>query len=181
MLEVNDRNLVERAQGGDVNAVGELYDRHHASIFRYVWSQVNDKHLAEDLTGEIFTRMVINLSSYQGETASFRAWLYRIARNLVIDHYRKERGREPLPLYEAEQIGSGRGNPGPVIEQQITAERLHAALANIDPVQKEVVTLRFLAGLSLKEVASALNKSVASVKALQHRGLKSLRMEMNQL
>lgn len=180
MLNSNDADLVKRAQGGDVNAVGELYDRHHESIFRYVQSRVGERNLAEDLTGEIFTRMVTSLPGYRLRGIPFRAWLYRIARNLVVDHYRKESGRLSVPLYHAESTGEAGGNPASIIEQKLTLERVQRVLARLDPSQQEVVVLRFLLGLSLREAALTLNKTVAAVKSLQHRGLKALRVALEQ-
>jgi RNA polymerase sigma-70 factor (ECF subfamily) len=174
-VELDESALVKRAQGGDVDAIGVLYDAHHQAIFRYVWSRVSDQQLAEDLTGEIFTRMVISLPGYRPTAVPFRAWLYRIARNLVVDHHRSQNGRVPTSLDVVENLSGESGQPGPIVEQQLTQERIRAALANIDPAQKEVVILRFLAGLSLAEVAQTLDKTVPAVKSLQHRGLTSLR------
>lgn len=181
MLAANDADLVARAQGGDVDAVGELYDAHHEHIFRYVWSRVRDKQLAEDLTGETFTRMVVNLASYRAMDVPFRAWLYRVARNLIVDHYRKEDGRSSLPLSYAESVSGGGSHPGPIVEQKLVLERVQEALAQIDPLQRDVIVLRFVAGLPLQEVALALDKTVAAVKSLQHRGLKSLRVALKQV
>lgn len=180
MLDSGDTALVRRAQGGDVSAIGELYDRHHERIFRYVWSRVNNKNLAEDLTGEIFTRMVSNLPDYRSVGLPFPAWLYRIAHNLIVDHYRKNSGRSPLPLDHAESLSGGRDNPDSIVEHNVTLERLRRALERLDQAQREVVVLRFLAGLSLQEVALALDKTVAAVKSLQHRGLAALRVELAQ-
>ena len=104
MLDSKDADLVRRAQAGDVAAVGDLYDRHHKAIFRYVQSRVHGKDLAEDLTGEIFTRMVANLPDYRPMGVPFRAWLYRIAHNLVVDHYRKEGGQVLVPLDHADGL-----------------------------------------------------------------------------
>ncbi len=174
-MELDDLALVEQAQGGDVDAVGALYDAHHQAIFRYVWSRVSDQQLAEDLTGEIFTRMVTSLSGYQPTAVPFRAWLYRIARNLVVDHHRSQNGRVLTSLDVVENLSGESGQPDPIVEQHLTQERIRAALAYIDPAQKEVVILRFLAGLSLVEVAQALDKTVPAVKSLQHRGLTALR------
>lgn len=174
-VESGDAELVKRAQEGDVDTIGELYDKHHQPIFRYVWSRVGDKHLAEDLTGEIFTRMVNGLPGYQPTSAPFRAWLYRIARNLIVDYHRHENGRSPAPLAHAENISSGDGRPDVVVEQRLTLEWIQEALAVIDPAQQEVIILRFIAGLPLREVALTLDKSVAAVKSLQHRGLNALR------
>ncbi len=180
MLGSSEASLVRRAQGGDVDAIGELYDRHHKHIFRYVWSRVHDNRAAEDLTGEIFTRMVISLADYRPMGVPFRAWLYRIAHNLVVDHYRKESGHVWVPLDHAENLSEEGNSPALIVERQLTAERVQRALAKLDPSQREVVVLRFLAGLSLREVALTLNKTVAAVKSLQHRGLVALRLALRQ-
>jgi RNA polymerase sigma-70 factor (ECF subfamily) len=163
-----------------VNAVGELYDRHHEDIFRYVWSRVGDNGSAEDLTGEVFTRMVASLPDYRPRGVPFRAWLYRIARNLVVDHYRKEKGLDLVPLNHAEGLRGDGSDPDLMAERQLTLERVQRALARLDPSQREVVELRFLVGLSLREVALTLDKTVAAVKSLQHRGLTSLRAALRQ-
>ena len=170
-----DNELVKRAQQGDSAAVGALYDRHHTPIFRFVWSRVSDQQTAEDLTGDVFTKMVTSLPGYKISDVPFRAWLYRIARNLVTDEYRKQTGKTAVSLQDVEtMIGLG-ANPDTVAEQNITLDRVQSALATIDPTQKEVVELRFLAGLSLQEVAETLDYSIAAVKSHQHRGLKALR------
>lgn len=173
-IDIDDVVLVERAQGGDVDAIGELYDAHHQPIFRYVWSRVGDQQLAEDLTGEIFTRMVTSLQNYRTGTVPFRAWLYRIARNLIIDHHRSENGRIPASLDVVENL-SGGGQPGPIVERLLTLEQIQAALSGIDPAQQEVIRLRFVAGLSLADAAQAVDKTIPAVKSLQHRGLAALR------
>ena len=180
MLEPSDADLVRCAHGGDVSAVGALYDRHHEPVFRYVWSRVRDNHLAEDLTGEIFTRMVVSLPDYCPTGVPFRSWLYRIAHNLVVDHYRKEGNRVLVPLYDAEEQGAEEDNPASIVERQLAVERVGRALARLDPTQREVVVLRFLVGLSLREAALALDKTVGAVKSLQHRGLVALRAALKQ-
>jgi RNA polymerase sigma-70 factor (ECF subfamily) len=174
-VEVDDAALIKRAQGGDVDAVGELYDVHHQPIFRYVWSRVGDQQLAEDLTGEIFTRMVISLSGYRSGDVPFRAWLYRIARNLIVDHHRSENGRFPTSLDVVENVSSGGSQPDPIVERILTLERVQAALTRIDPAQQEIIRLRFVAGLSLNEAAKTVGKTIPAVKSLQHRGLAALR------
>jgi RNA polymerase sigma-70 factor (ECF subfamily) len=176
----SDADLVRCAHGGDVNAVGQLYDRHHAHMFRYVWSRVHDRCLAEDLTGEIFTRMVVSLPGYRPTGVPFRSWLYRIAHNLVVDHYRKEGDHVLVPLSQARDLSREGSNPAAIAEHHLTVERVHRALDRLDPAQREVVVLRFLAGLSLREVALTLDKTVAAVKSLQHRGLVALRAGMKQ-
>lgn len=176
----SDAELVRRAQGGEVSAVGELYDRHHESIFRYVLVRVQDRGLAEDLTGEVFARMVSDLPGYRLRGAPFRAWLYRIAHSRVVDHYRKQKGRLPVSLDNAEGLSDPADNPASTVERKLTLERVQRALSGLDPSQREVVVLRFLVGLSLQEVAQTLGKTLAAVKSLQHRGLKALRVALKQ-
>jgi RNA polymerase sigma-70 factor (ECF subfamily) len=175
MPDSGDADLIRRAQGGNVNAVGELYDRHHTRIFKYVWSQVRDEHLAEDLTGEVFVRMVTGLPNYRLQKVPFQAWLYRIAHNLTVDHYRKASRRERVPLYHAEGQRDEENDPASIVERQLSVERVQRALDELDPTQGEVVVLRFLVGLSLREVALTLDKTVGAVKSLQYRGLVALR------
>ena len=179
MLDSSDVDLVRRAQAGDVNAVGELYDRHHEHIFRYVWLRVHDNRSAEDLTGEIFVRMVASLPDYRPTPVPFRAWLYRVAHNLVVDHFRRESGHVLVSLDLAEGLHGESDNPASIIERRLTLERVQRALAGLDPSQREVVILRFLVGLPLREVALALGKTVVAVKSLQHRGLMALRTALS--
>jgi RNA polymerase sigma-70 factor (ECF subfamily) len=173
-----DGDLVRRAQDGDVNAFGELYDLHHRRIFRYIWGRVRDEQAAEDLTGEVFTRMVVSLPGYRITGVPFQVWLYRIAHNLLVDHYRRGDQRVLVPLHHAEDLGMERSDPATIVERQLTVERVTDALGWLDPSQQEVIVLRFLGGLSLKEVASTLGKTVAAVKSLQHRGLAALRVAL---
>jgi RNA polymerase sigma factor (sigma-70 family) len=173
-----DIDLVKRAQDGDVNAFGELYDLHHRRIFRYIWGRVQDEQVAEDLTGEVLTRMVVSLPGYRVTGVPFQIWLFRIAHNLVVDHYRKGDRRVLVPLDHAEGLSMERSDPATIVEERLTMERVKGALARLDSSQQEVVVLRFLAGLSLKEAASTLGKTVAAVKSLQHRGLAALRVAL---
>jgi len=178
--DTSDVDLVRRAQGGDVEAVGELYDRHHTRIYRYLWSRVRDRHLAEDLAGEVFVRMVKDLPGYQPRGIPFQAWLYRIAHNLAVDHQRASGRHELVPLYHAEGLNAEGQDPASKVERQLTVERVESALGALDPIQREVVVLRFLVGLSLREVAAALDKTVAAIKSLQHRGLAALRVALQE-
>lgn len=163
-----------------MDAIGDLYDRHYRYIFRYFWLRLHDRQSAEDLTGEVFSRMVASLPDYSVRGVPFRAWLYRIARNLVADYYRKQGGHVAVPLAFADDMSAEEPGPDRVVELRLTAERVRRALSKLQPAQQEVVTLRFLTGLSLGEVALALDKSVPAVKSLQHRGLNSLRAALNQ-
>ena len=176
----SDAELITHAQRGDVNAIGRLYDRHRESIFRYLWIRLDDRQLAEDLTGDVFMRMLDALPRYRLQGLPFRAWLYRIAHNLLVDHIRKMNHQITVPIDVVEEHAAG-DDLDQTVELKRLNERLQVALMSLEPTQGEVVTLRFMAGLSLRETALTLGKTEAAIKALQHRGLSSLRRALNPL
>ena len=180
MRDSSDAELVTRAQRGEVNAIGRLYDRHQESIFRYLWLRLDDRQLAEDLTGDVFMRMLDALPRYRMQGLPFRAWLYRIAHNLLVDYFRKMNHQTAVPLEVVEEQRAD-DDPDQTIEQIQLTERLRAALLHLEPTQSEVLALRFLAGLSLQETAQTLGKTEAAIKALQYRGLHGLRRELEPL
>lgn len=139
-----DATLIKRAQEGDVNAVAELYDRFQPAIFRYVRTRIYDYQLAQDLTGEVFLRMVENLPSYRMMGVPFLAWLYRIAHNQVVNHIRKETSQTLEPLTAAAFLPQIEGNPAPSVERKIELEHILRALERIDEQQLERLILRFL-------------------------------------
>jgi RNA polymerase sigma-70 factor (ECF subfamily) len=181
LQNISDAELVKRARNrqndpiAGAEAVGELYDRYHESIFRYIWARVSDYQLAEDLTGDVFTRMVTNLPRYRYTGTPFQAWLYRIARNLVIDNHRKASTRNELLLDPEVNNRVDEQNPAQIAEDQIFIEEVIAMLKGLKPYKQDVIILRFIIGLSLKEVSKILGKTIGSVKVTQHRALKELR------
>ena len=177
---VNPDMLVLEAQKGSAQAVRDLYLCHHEQIYRFIWSRVHDPDLADDLTGEVFIRMLKNLSTYQDRAVPFRAWLYGIARNLVIDNHRKKGSWVTMPLSSVIPEPSDGESLEAQTELVLDFARVQQKLQQMDPDEREVVELRFLAGLSLKETAYAVNKTVAAVKALQHRGLAALKARLDE-
>jgi RNA polymerase sigma-70 factor (ECF subfamily) len=179
--KVTDAELIKQAQNKKANpasgaeAVGELYDRYHDLVFRYIWSRVSDPQLAEDLTGDVFVRMVVNLPKYQFKGAPFKAWLLSIARNLVIDNYRKASSRNQMPLEKVENFSADIESPENTIENQVFIEEVRQGLKELKPIKQDILILRFIVGLSLREVAATLEKTVGSIKVNQHRALKELR------
>jgi RNA polymerase sigma-70 factor (ECF subfamily) len=167
-----------RTLSEDYLAAEEIYREHHKHIFRFIWSRVYDAQQAEDLTGEVFTRMVANLSGYRDRSLPFRAWLYKIARNLIIDHHRKESSAQAVADVVDQQVAQTSVEER--AETSLTLEQVQRALQKIDPEQREIVELRFLAELSLEEVSLVINKSIPAIKALQHRGLASLRAHLKE-
>ena len=168
-----EQTLLERAKRYDEAALGELYDRYAPRIYAYIYRRVSDAHLAEDLTGEVFVRVIQAIRSERFWKTSFQAWLYRIAHNLVVDHYRRQPELPELML-DDQQLSSG-DDPASAVAQRFSRRRLDAAMRRLTPDQQQVLVLRFAEGLTAREVAKVMNKSVGAVEALQHRALAALR------
>jgi RNA polymerase sigma-70 factor (ECF subfamily) len=177
MQEVDDMDLVRQAQAGQIHAVGELYDRHRLRIFRFIRCKVANTQQAQDLTSEVFLRMVNHLADFEPRGVPFTAWLYRIARNLIIQDGQEAAAAAVVPLGQAEEMRSS-DNPAAAVEQQWQIEQVWQGLENLDPAQREVIVLRFVNGLSLKETAEALDRPVATIKTLQHRGILALQLAL---
>ena len=173
--KLSDEELIRRVQAGEKELLGDLYDRHQSGVYRYLVARGNDQQLAEDLTGDVFIRMLDHLSNYENRKVPFTSWLFRVSRNLLIDHYRKEGKYKLAPLNQSEEISNDQRTLLSDVEEKLTIEQVRLVLSRLDEDQSEVIVLRFLVGLSLKEVALSMDKSVAAVKALQHRGLVHIR------
>lgn len=169
MQRNDEHGLIERAQQRDAEAFTELYRRHVDRIFRYVLLRVGDAPLAEDLTSEVFIRALESLGAYQDRGAPFAAWLYRIAKSRVIDHWRRA-GRQQVP-FEAVEVETSVEMPGgDVIAYRVLAQ----ALQRLTDEQQEVIILKYVEGHSLTEIAEITGRTEGAVKAMQHRALASL-------
>jgi len=166
-------DLIRRAQEGEPSVVGEIYERYQRGIYRYLYYRIGDLHTAEDLTSEVFLRMIEKLPNYSGHSLAFRAWLFQIARNLSIDHYRRMSVRKNVQLVE--EHPEGKDEPLEMITKELTSQKLYHALVKLPENQRDVIVMRFVVGMPVREVAETLHKSENSVKGLQRRALKSLR------
>src|SRR5512138_2795643 len=167
-------HLMRQAQAGDRAALGELYDQHWPSVFRYLYYRVGDRQAAEDLAAEVFARMLEALPRYRPTAVPFKAWLFQIARNLAIDHFRKGGGRVAVSL-DPEMENPMEEDPYSRVERSLTNARLQSALSTLNPDQRDVIILRIIGEMPIGEVAQALGKSEDAVKGLQRRGLIALR------
>ena len=177
----DDLILVNQAQSGDVTAVGMLFDKHYRAMFHYFFARVGQRQQAEDLAGELFTRMVHHLPTFMPSGVPFRAWLFRIAYNLTMDHFRVANGKPLASLEEALTRAEPEQNPVWQVEQRVKLDSLHNALESLVPEQRQVIILRFLTGLSLQETAVVMERSLSAIKAMQHRGLKTMRALLTQV
>ncbi|MFQ6058527.1 MAG: sigma-70 family RNA polymerase sigma factor [Anaerolineae bacterium] len=171
-LSDDEVRLMERVRAHDPSALGEIYDRYARKIYTYLYHRLGDRHLAEELTGDVFVRMVEAARAGSFARTSLSGWLYRIAHNLVADHFRYQK-EEAVPLHEG--LVAPYGEPGVVTEGKLAQEELRAALRNLTGEQQQVIVLRFGEGLTASRVGEVLGKSEGAVWALQHRALAALR------
>jgi RNA polymerase sigma-70 factor (ECF subfamily) len=168
--------LVERAQGGDAEAFGELYDRYVDLVYRYIYYRVGTSQLAEDLTSETFLRALRRISSFTWQGRDVGAWFVTIARNLIADHYKSGRYRLEMTTDDIVETGSKMVSDGPenAVLEAMQNKVLLEAVKQLNAEQQECIVLRFLQGLSVAETAQAMGKNDGAIKALQYRAIRSL-------
>ncbi len=169
----NVRTLVERAQRGDREALEELYLLHFDRIYSYLHLSVGNRHDAEDLTTQTFLRMLEAIGRFRWQSVPFSAWLFRIAHNLAMDHFRARRR-----VQTEEEVPELPGAEESSAEDQAFDALGHAGMLELieqlSAEQRQVLTLKFLFGFANAEVAGILGKTEGAVKSLQHRALASL-------
>jgi RNA polymerase sigma-70 factor, ECF subfamily len=167
------RMLVERAQDGDRAALEELYLLHFDRIYSYLHLSVGNRHDAEDLTTQTFLKMLEAIGRFRWQSVPFSAWLFRIAHNLAIDHFRARRR-----VQSEDEVPEVPGQEESSAEQQamdsLGQAGMLALIGRLSPEQRQVLTLKFLFGFANAEVAGILGKTEGAVKSLQHRALATL-------
>ena len=167
------RSLVERAQVGDGEALEELYVIHFDRIYSYLHLNVGNRHDAEDLTTQTFLKMLEAIGRFRWQAVPFSAWLFRIAHNLAIDHFRARRR-----VQSEDEVPEPPGQEESSAEEQamdsIGQAGMLALIERLSAEQRQVLTLKFLFGFANAEVAGILGKTEGAVKSLQHRALASL-------
>jgi RNA polymerase sigma-70 factor (ECF subfamily) len=173
------RELVERGQQGDRDALEELYLIHFDRIYSYLHVSVGNRHDAEDLTTQTFLKMLEKIGSFKWQSAPFSAWLFRIAHNLAMDHFRSRRRWQP-----EEEVPEPPGEEEPSAElvamKTIGRESMLKLIERLSPEQQQVLTLKFVFNLPNAEVAAILDKTEGAIKSLQHRALVSLQKQIQQ-
>jgi RNA polymerase sigma-70 factor (ECF subfamily) len=167
-------SLVHRAQGGDGDAFGLLYDRYVDTVFRFIYFRVNDRALAEDFTSETFLRALrrITTISYQGRDIG--AWFITIARNIVLDHMKSARHRLEITTADTYEGDDREPSTEEAVLGGLQSEHLMAAVRQLGDEQRECVMLRFIQGFSVSETAAVMGKNDGAIKALQHRAVRKL-------
>jgi RNA polymerase sigma-70 factor, ECF subfamily len=171
--EIAVSRAVRCAQEGDRDALAFLYARFADDICGYARSIVHDHHEAEDVTQQVFAKLIRVIGKYQEREVPFVAWMLRVTRNVAVDHLRKQ---QPLPVEEVRAESQGEE----VFPGGACLEDLTAALAMLPHAQREVLVLRHFAGLSPTEIATRVGKSEGSIHGLHHRGRRSLIAELTE-
>ncbi len=169
----DEHALLERAKQHDEAALGELYDLYAPRIYAYIYRRVSNAHLAEDLTGDVFVRVIQAIQSERFWHTSFQAWLYRIAHNLVVDYYRRRPSEVESELDE--RIMADKHDMASAVAERLSHRHLYTAINRLTPDQQQVLALRFGEGITARETAKVMDKSTGAVEALQHRALAALR------
>jgi RNA polymerase sigma-70 factor, ECF subfamily len=171
------RTLVERAQKGDRASLEELYLIHFDRIYSYLHMTVANRHDAEDLTTQTFLKMLESIGRFRWQSAPFSAWLFRIAHNLSMDHFRARRRWQP-----EEEVPEPRDSEEPSAEaealQSIGRQSMLELIDTLSHEQQQVLTLKFVFNFPNADVAKILDKSEGAIKSLQHRALASLQKQI---
>jgi RNA polymerase sigma-70 factor, ECF subfamily len=173
----DEKQLAERAARRDREAFAKLYKLYLDKIYRYIYHRSGRTDEAEDLTAQVFLKAWEAIPNYRWEGYPFSTWLYRIAHNRVIDHYRTS--RETLPL-DAARAREANTDPLDAAERLFTSNRIRVALQHLTNDQRRVITLRFLEGYSTTEIGAILDKDPDAIRALQHRALRTMQQWMRE-
>jgi RNA polymerase sigma-70 factor (ECF subfamily) len=167
-------DLVERAQAGEAEAFGRLYDQYSDTVYRYIYYRVGGRATAEDLTSETFLRALRRIGTFTWQGRDFGAWLVTIARNLVADHFKSSRFRLEITTGEMLDANEVERSPEDSVLESLSNAALLEAVRRLNPQQQECVTLRFLQGLSVAETARVMGKNEGAIKTLQYRAVRTL-------
>jgi len=175
----NERQLVLQAQAGNSEAFGQLYDAYMERIYRFVYFRVEDQQTAEDITSQVFLKAWSNLDRFSFSRTPYLAWLYTIAHNAVIDHYRTRKVTAALDDVQLSQQDHAEAVENE-IDLSAEMKEIKEALQMLTDDQQKVLTLKFIEGMSNNEIARHLGKREGAIRALQMRGLQALAKQLEE-
>lgn len=178
MIDGDIQNIIKSAIKGEASAFGLLYDRYQPQIYRFIYLKVSHREEAEDLCHQVFLSAWQNIESYEFKGFPFSAWLYSIARNKVIDHYRTKKNFIDIEtIYIAEE--NDKKTNEAILDFKISLESIKKAIFEIPQIEQDVIIMRFVEDMSPREIASILNKSEGSIRLIQHKAIKRLKELLN--
>jgi len=169
-----EEKFIKQAVRGDSSAFGSLYDHYQPMIYRFVMVKVGTREEAEDITHQVFLSAWQNVKHYKHRGHPFSSWLYQIARNQVIDHYRSKKNETSIDNVDPEYFAA------PAIahfdlSMKLEMEKVRTAIRQLKPDYQDVIIMRFIEDASLKEAAAMLGKTEGAIKLIQHRAIKELK------
>ena len=174
-METPDGDIYEGIQRGDPRAVGKLFDRYERRIYRYLYARTFRQEAAEDLCSQTFLKAIEAIDRFEPRGRGFAPWLYSIARNLLIDHVRKSRGKASQPGIEAIERMPGSENIEGGYERAEQAAEIRKAVSELAPEKREIVLLRTWEDMSYDDIADIVGKTAAHCRTIYHRSMKELR------
>lgn len=174
---VQEELWLEGAQCNDPKALAGIFDAFHDRLYGYIYRRTRQPGLSEDLAGEVFLRLLEALQAGRGPRKNLQAWLFRVAHNLIIDHYRRDSKAVHQPLEDWSVLISL--NPTENVEQELLLAQLRKAISRLTSDQQQVIYLKFVEGMTNSEVGQILDKPEGAVKSLQHRALAAIRRQID--
>jgi RNA polymerase sigma-70 factor (ECF subfamily) len=175
----DEQELLRQARSLDESALETIFDTYYQPLYRYIYYHVRHVGTAEDLAADVFSRMLDQIAKGRGPKRHLSGWLYRVAHNLVVDDSRRRVHRDHESLDE--RVLSSEPDVETQVQLSVLRQQAWAALGKLTIKQRDVIVLRFLEGQENDEIAQVLRMSVGAVKALQHRGLASMRRHLNRM
>lgn len=178
---IDEQELLQRARSLDPSALGTVFDTYYSQLYRYLYTHLGHARTAEDLAAEVFRIFLEQVGTGKGPTRTLRAWLYRVAHNLMVDEFRLRKNQERDLLEEdGEELLSLEQAPAVLVQHGEQRKAVLGALRRLSLKQQAVLTLKYLQGLENEEIARALDLTPGTVRALQFRGLRALERQLRQ-
>lgn len=170
-----DRTLIMRAKAADKNALGRIYDLFIDRVYRFVYYRIGHPEDAEDVTEQVFVKVLTNIDGYEDRGFPFEAWLFRIVRNQITDYYRKKKHRS-VSLDEAIEVTDPAPTPEDKVATKLAYEEVIAALPRLPESYQEIILLKFVSEMENHEISTIIQKPVDQVRVLQSRALTKLKL-----
>lgn len=155
-----------------------IFEIYYKRVYNFIYYRVNDSYTAEDLTSQTFERYMLKIDTYNGVKSTFEAWLFTIAKNIVNDHFRSLKGVKILPIDAIKDLISGKRGPEDLAVNSENKDELLRAIKVLNPNEKEIIALKFAAGIGNKDIAAILNMSDSNVGVILCRAMKKLKKEI---
>lgn len=155
-----------------------IFETYYKRVYNFIYYRVNDSYTAEDLTSQTFERYMLKIDTYNGAKSTFEAWLFTIAKNIVNDHFRSLKGIKILPIDSIKDLISGKRGPEDLAVSSENKDEILRAIKVLNSNEKEIVALKFAAGIGNKDIASILDMSDSNVGVILYRAMKKLKKEI---